>query len=61
MLHVPQPHPRGQASRPLDLTSPRALFVWIAEAHAALVRLHLVTRPGEWTAAPLGASTGGSR
>lgn len=39
MPHVPQPPPGGQASHPLTLDTPRALFVWIVEAREAFAVL----------------------
>lgn len=42
MRHVPQPPNRGQASRSLDITDPRALFVWINEAREAIDELTAV-------------------
>jgi hypothetical protein len=42
MRHVPQPLPGGQASHPLTLDTPRAIFVWITEAREALAALDVV-------------------
>jgi hypothetical protein len=42
MRHVSQPRLRGQSSCSIDITDPRALFVWINEAREVIDDLTLV-------------------